>query len=560
MRSKNEMNEMVFQLAVGGTLPKDERIVQLVRRQLEMIRGRLAGEGGTARIQVLISPSYTAPEWQLMIKEAGVSTFGFCKSGDPDWTGFCEKSVWEDTPLRSVVGEAMCNRADLVLAVWNEDVAECLGASWELIQIARKGKTPCLWISSKTGIAYWSKDSYFEIFDPAALDRLCKAHQAVAPLSFPDAERPLPLLSLAAALRHRFLNKYRAVRPETEPVEDRILRDDFSLGTEHTGAERVRRSILEQFRRFDQSAVTLNAQYQSILYWRAVLPLLASIFLAIGFYAETLLSITGIPGTAVTRLAGIGFLIHGLLNLYVYLLSGNNAVKGKHRAFLQNRCIAEILRVLIHFVPYGIYPDLRGMCNGSEGTRAAIQQMILGAEPDIQRIDGSSSSYALRHIREMLQDQIAYHIAAADRYGRISNRLNKWHKAIVGIGFVVLILRAVLQFYVSVSPLQGNINGVSLNGYVRSFANMVALMLPAWAGHFSAKLTLCNFSFNCENHSRMAERLSHTLAQVEQLETVEGGVPIDVLHTLSGELAQIMIVGDTQIWERKYEGSIVTRL
>lgn len=552
---------MLFQLAVGGTFPKDESSILSVRRQLELICGRLAGEGDTAQVQALVSPSYTAPEWQPLIKETGIPVFGFCKSGDPDWTGFCEKSVWEDTPLRSVVGEAMCDRADLVLAVWNEDVAEYQGASWELIQMAHKEKTPCLWISSKTGIAYWSKGSYFERFDPAALDRLCEAYQNVKPISYPDADKSLPLLSLAVALRHRFLNKYRAVRPETKPVEDRILKDDFSLEAERAGSESIRRSILEQFHRFDQSAVTLNTQYQSILYWRAILPIFATIFLAVGFYADPLLRVAGMTDTAVKRLAGVGFLIHGLLNLYVYLLSENKVVKAKHRAFLQNRYIAEILRVLIHFVPYGIYPDLRGMCGGSEETRAAIQQMILGAEPDIQRIDSGGSSHALRHIREMLQDQIAYHTAAADRYGRISNRLNKWHKAIVGIGFTVVILRAVLQFYVSFSQPQGNIvDGVRLESFIRSLANMIALMLPAWAGHFSAKLTLCNFEFNCKNHTRMAERLSHTLAQVEQLAAVEGGTPIDVLNTLSEELAQIMIVEDTQTWERKYESSIVTRL
>ena len=36
--------------------------------------------------------------------------------GDPDWTDFCEKSVWEYIPLQGVVGEAMCDRADLALA------------------------------------------------------------------------------------------------------------------------------------------------------------------------------------------------------------------------------------------------------------------------------------------------------------------------------------------------------------------------------------------------------------------------------------------------------------
>lgn len=549
---------MLFQLAVAGILPEDSQIHNEIRQLIERMNGHLSQKDGAMCIQALISPSYTDLSWKSLIGQE-TPVLGFCKNGDPEWSDVCEKRVWEDTSLRGIVGEVMCNRADLVLVVWNEDVTEFSGASWELIQLAHEKKTPCLWISSRTGMIYWSKDSYYERYNPAVLDRLCDDHQGVVLQPIPDTEKHVPLLSLGIVLRRRFLNKYRALQSEAQPVEDCLLHQNFSLEGEGVGAEGVRRKIKDQFHQFDQAAIALTAQYQAIIYWRAILPFVASIFLAIGFYAESLLSVTKISSAVLAVLAGTGFLIHGLLNLYVFFLSRNSAVKDKHQAFLQNRYIAEILRVLVHFVPYGIYIDLRQMCGGNEETRAAIQNMTLGDEPDIRRVDGNSVMLVLTHVKEMIQDQIAYHNAAAGRYRRILNHLDKWHHVIFSIGFVMVILRALLQFYVSFFPL-GSFNGVNLNSYIRSFANMVALLLPAWASYFSSKTTLCNFRYNYDNHTRMAERLAKTLAQMEELETKKDSIPLDILNALSEEISQIMIVEDTLAWERKYQSSAVTVL
>lgn len=549
---------MRFQLAVGGALPADPAIGKTVRALLAQVRACLGPELG---LQALVSPSYTAPEW-LTLLDSGDEVFGFCHGADDGgWQGHMTARVWADTPVRTVVGEAMCDRADLVMAVWDEDVTELSGASWELIQLAHREKTPCLWISSRSGNAYWSQDSFFEPFDPAALERLCGAYRVAAPEPMPDPEGAIPLLRLGDKLRRRFLGKFRAFQPETKAEEDRMLREDFSLEGD-AGSESVRRSILARYTRFDQAAISLNTQYQAIIYWRAILPFIATVFLAVGFYAETLLSVTGLPQPIRAGIAGTGFLIHGLLNLYVYQLSRNSAVQAKHHAFLQNRYIAEVLRVLIHFIPYGIFTDLRGICGGSEDARAAVQRLTLDEEPDLRRVDGPAAHQALGHIHEMLTDQIAYHQASAGRFRRILDRLERWYKVIFAAGFVMVVLRAALQFYLAFSPVTGTVPGAttSWNSYVSSSANMIALMLPAWASYFSSKISLCNFRFSYDNHTRAAQRLDQLLSQVDMLLAMGESVPVDVLSTLSEDLAQAMIEQDTLVWERKFQSASVTRL
>ncbi len=551
---------MAFQLAVGGRLPEAGPVLDAVRGRLGDILAWLEPASGGPGVQFLMSPAYTDERWASLPGVDREDVFCFCKRDDPDWSARCGKTLWEDTPLRGVLGEAMCDRADLVLAVWDEDVTEISGATWELIQLAHKERTPCLWLSARTGAAYWSKESYYEPLSDEGLKKLCTAHKARAPEPALAEGRRDPLLALGARLRRRFLRKYDALKPETAPEEDHILQDGFSLEEERAGSERVRRGILARYSRFDSAAISLNGEYQAVLYWRAILPFVASAFLAVGFYAEPLLSVTGMGSTPRAVLAGTGFLIHGLLNLYVYFLSRNGSIQRKHQAFLQNRYIAEVLRVLVHLVPYGVYADLRDVCGGSEELRAGLQEMTLADEPDVQRLDGRTAHMALVHIHEMLADQIAYHKAAAARLQRVLDQLDKLYQLIFKLGFALVILRGFLQFYVCVSPITGKIGAADLNSFIRSAANMIALMVPAWAAYFSSKISLCNFRFDYDSHVRTEDSLDDLLAQVDTLLAMEDAVPVDVMNNLSEELVRSMIVEDALAWERKYQSATVTQL
>ena len=142
---------MAFQLAVGGRLPEEGPVLNAVRGRLGDILAWMDTASGGPGVQFLMSPAYTDERWTSLPGIEREDVFCFCKRDDPDWSARCGRTLWEDTPLRAVVGEAMCDRADLVLAVWDEDVTEDSGAAWELIQMAHKERTPCLWLSARTG-------------------------------------------------------------------------------------------------------------------------------------------------------------------------------------------------------------------------------------------------------------------------------------------------------------------------------------------------------------------------------------------------------------------------
>ena len=80
--------------------------------------------------------------------------------------------------------------------------------------------------------------------------------------------------------------------------------------------------------------------------------------LATGFYSETIFGFILKPFqinlNILSYIAGVGFFLHALINLYVYTMSKNHEMNSYKNQSLDNRFIAEFLRVGIHFSSFGI--------------------------------------------------------------------------------------------------------------------------------------------------------------------------------------------------------------
>lgn len=551
---------MTFQLAITGVLPAEPKISRQIDELIGQLKAYLYEQKTDVEIQLLISPSYTGGHWQEHMEPTGLSQCGYALLGDTDRLAGCAHVVQADSPLRSVIGEAICDRADLLFMVWNEDVLEFQGASWELIQLAHQRKTPCLWLSSRTGRLYWPQGAYYEEYSPEQLRRLCQlfCQDGIEPAS--GGEESIPLLSLGMSLRRRYLKKYGASELSGEVVADRLLQDDSPMEEEHPEGAAAWKNILTHFRRFDQSAIECNGKYQAVIYWRAILPFVTSVFIAIGFYAETLLGVFPVPKKLLTIVAGVGFLIHGMLNLYVYVLSRSARIRRWHQDFVESRYIAEMLRVLLHFSPFGININLRKLCGGHQSAYVTVRRILEKEEPAVQQVDRRSVIAMLSHAGELVEEQIAYHTASSRRYSRIVEKLDRWGRLAFGFGFAVTLLRALLQFSLIFFSPQGSINGVAVNSLIRSGANMLALMLPAWASYFASKASLCNFRYNYENHCRMITLLTGMRDRLAVLKSMEQEIPIEALSMLAEEIAEIMLIEDAAFWREQYMGATVKHM
>lgn len=556
----------MFQVAVAGVLGRDQRIIDRLDACLTQLRERLEPVGGPDGMRFIASPAYASGQWLEWASRSGCGITGYGSSGDLLREEAFDRTVCIDDAIRDTLGDALCDQADLMLAVWNEDVLEQDGATWELLRMALRKRLPCAWISARTGQVYWQESTVYDTYDPDNLKRVIKP-LAEARLEPVAVERsPSPLLRAGARLYRRFLGKYRATHKRIDAREDLLLRDDYRLGAELSDAEACRRQLLEHYRRFDRAAIECNDLYQAALYWRAVLPWVTSIFVAIGFYA------TSVFAALPFRLnwgfvAGVGFLVHGLLNLYVYLLSKSAKIEAYHEGMIRNRQTAEMLRILIHLVPFGIQPELRRLCGEDQALYGTLRRIILEAEwkAGPRRISRADYVEAFVHIDEMLSDQIAYHQISSERYSRMVAHLKKWASLAFGIGFGFILLRACLQFVMSLPsvtlPSRTLGNGkVVLSGFITSFANMLALMMPAWFSFFTNKLSLCNFQFNEENHRRMLRLLRDEQDNFQHLQQRIDRAPVEALQTICESLAELMTKRDVSVWVRQYEQTRIKHL
>lgn len=577
---------MKVRIALAGELPKDQQMFGKIDLLLGQLSGYLCEDEAKADIQLLISPSYTGNAWMTWNEAHQFSLCAYYMKGDADISGESANTITIDTSLRNLLGETMCDRADALLIVWNENVTELLGATWELMRIAYERKAPCIWISTKTRQVYCLWESYYKKYSPHCLRAMTAALPGGEFAPVPLDEDKGRLLSFWKKRRADYLRKYKADRTVYPHEEDELMKPDFEMEEAVSEGEAVRKLLLHKFDQFDAVAIELNSRFQAMMYQRSILPFVATIFLAIGFYTETLLAkpiATVFPGTELTVtvlasfLAGAGFLVHGYLNLYVYLLSKSKRVERWQREFVNNRYIAELLRVLIHFAPYGVMLDLRKLCAGDGNTYMRIRHLTDDVEPREQRLDGRNVHYVLQHVKEMLEDQMAYHEVSIGRYKNIVNTLEKLGQIIFYIGLFLAVGREFLQFLMALTPIVNSVMPVdtlfsqavleqfsmvdwdSVMNVVRAFLNMLALLLPAWAGYFTTKVQQNNFRYNLNNHQRMLPRLGAMHERVENAMKQED-IPIEVFNIMIEELAEIMLIEDTISWQQQYRNSAIKPL
>ncbi len=554
---------MKLRIALAGELLPEPQLFGKIDLLVGQISGYLCKDNADAEIQMLVSPSYTGKVWMEWNEAHKFPVCTYNMKGSFDYVGQCAQTVRKDTSLRNVLGEALCDKADIFIIVWNEDVTELSGATWELMRIAYDRDAPCIWISTKSQQTYCLWESYYKKYTPKYLNEVSEPLQKEEIHPAAIEERKGRILSFWEKRRLNYLKGYKADIAVYPSEEDRLLRQDFEMEKEISGGEGVRKILLDKFQQYDSAAIELNSRFQAMIYQRSVLPFLATIFLAIGFYVETLIgkTLSGIVpnvATAAALLAGIGFLIHGCLNLYTYRLSKSKRIYSWQKDFAGDRYMAEVLRVLIHFQPYGVELNLRKLCAGDRKMYMTIKHLTDDTEPAEQNVDRKTVSYILQHIKEMLGDQLSYHESSANRYKAIVNSLEKWGKAGFYIGFWMVIIRGALQFVLVLFPIQER-NGMDLNGIARSFLNMLALFLPAWAGYFSTKAQQNNFLYNFNNHQRMLSKLRAMRERVLYFMQQEE-VPMEVFNIMADELAEIMLIEDASGWRHQYMNSTVKPL
>lgn len=546
----------MFKAALAGTLTGDKEILSGIDDLLLRIRNALSTAPGDTRgegtLRLVISPAYTDASWMEWIRTAGYPVK--CIQTPEDEKQAADQSVCLHTKQRDFIGENLCADADLLIAVWDETPEAHRGSTLELLRMARRKKLPCVWFSSRSGKEFWPEETLFMPFSPGKLQDLCK--EKLVPVLHPGRTgngRTIPFLWVGMRLQAVYLKKYRAAPPAVAPAEDRMLKEDYTMPEQFRDNEPLRRKILASYTSFDQAAIALNARYQGAAYWQAILPFILTGFLALGFYSEDILGALSIPVILLQVLSGIGFLMNAFLLLYKYRLDKSRLVRRWQTSFVQDRGIAELLRVIIHFIPFGVGLDVRALCADDPAIYRTVREITSCDRPGTTDVGPLSAKEVLTHLKEMLEDQLAYHEASVLRYSGIVKTLNKWGKVIAYTGSGFVVIRALFKFSTLICPVpEIPLGNVTLRSFVGTGANMLAMLLPAWAAYFTTKLSQCSFQYNLDNHRRMVASLRQISEQVDMIENNFPEVSLEYVSALGESVARTMLEEDTSRWIRWY--------
>ena len=544
----------MFRIAMAGVCPANTQFQQTLRDLLTQIIRSVQASHKNADIFFVESPYYTDPSMIDLIRETGFPVKSIT-SPALDIPG-SDQMLCLHTNHPDFIGENLCADVDMVIAAWDESPDAMDGAILDLLRMARRRKLPCIWVSERTGKVFWPEETLFMPFSEDKLDRYLQT--AAVPVLDPashDYGKKIPFLGIGMRLQSVFLKKYKAAASKVNPVEDYMLRPDYRLPDAYRNKEPLRKRIIEQFSIFDQAAIALNNKYQAVVYWQAILPFIITCFLAVGFYTETIFSAMSIQSTLLKVLAGIGFLMNAYLNLYKYRLDRSKTVRHWRTTFAEYRGTAELLRVLAHFIPFGLSLDLLYLCGDDPAVYRTVREIISDTEPGRTEVGQNTAKEILLHLKEMVDDQLSYHKVSEQRYAGVVRSLSKWSQYTFFVGFIFVFLRAVFNFVTILHPVSSAALGyTTIRTFSSTFANMLAMLLPAWAAYFSSKLSQCNYRYNLDNHRHMIKALEQIREQIHVVEESFTDVPLEYVGALGNSVAQLMLSEDTSMWMRLYRG------
>jgi hypothetical protein len=469
----------------------------------------------------------------------------------------------------SVMVDWIADQVDLSVFLWDGREDFNNQEIWNLIQACKRSNIPSIWIdiNSPENI-YWILDSYFERFTSEKLQAYIKKLFCKSSSAFdPPGKSKIPFWRLWNFLYDRFMKKYKAKILPVTYIDDKVMDNDHIAYASGETREPARQKIISWFTHFDNNAIAYSQKYRTSIYLRSIMPFIATIFISIGFYTEAVLGFIKFPAVRINPwsiLAGVGFLIHGLINYYMYNLSENKNVAGWHLRFIDNRFIAEVLRLTAHFAPFGIPVNYKSSLNrfGNKISKNPhvsneLRRIIRSIGMANATFDRFSANDLLENLIHMIDDQSVYHDQANKRYIAIVSKLKKYVAVFFAIGLTIVVLRGGLQFVLVYFPADNQKvkDHISL---IKSFANMLALVFPAWASYFSLKISLSNFEGLANNSNDMKDSLT-LMKKIIMDEKKKPDISFERIYTFSKDLSGLML-GEVVEWYSQISTQKFTKL
>jgi hypothetical protein len=421
---------------------------------------------------------------------------------------------------------------------------------------------------------YWAQQVYYGKYSIDSLRRYINRVYIKAPDSKPK-EKSVGFMKIGAKLYNRFLKKFKAESLAIASKGDAVMEKDYSYSGHNQERTKLRNCLLDKFTDYDKQAIDYSEKYTASIYLRAILPMLSTVPVAVGFYVEAVLGFffdTNIGGLSLWSLiAATGFGLYLFVNVFVYILSKNPTINLWHRSFIKNRTIAEILRVMVHFLPLGIYVDATSslgrydsMTLEEQEAYSEIRNILRSENLCVSDFSEKGKEEILHSANMLCDDQIYYLRRTKKRYENIIAHLKKWSTIIFSLSTVLLFVRTVYQILYTLNVFEfmshihlpyGNVDALN---FTTGMLNLLALILPAWGSFFTTKLQLCNFENLYNTYDAKEEGLiamSHRICELES----RSNVPVNTIYDVADELVELLL-SETKTWGNSMKKKKFTKL
>jgi len=412
------------------------------------------------------------------------------------------------------------SQIDIAVLLWDGNENAQNGHIWNFIEHCKRAGIPCIWIdTTDCEKRSWFQDIYPVPFNTKALwdyidgfyvnDDLPKEPAEITPRMF-------PLLKTWKFLSDRY-EKKRGIPPihdvtknakvNTGNFEDILLRqtENQEKGIKPFELEKPKKIndadfnavennyvfLRKAFHDYEDAADRISPFIRATLFCRTWLPLLSTIFLAIGFYLSSIMRGPIIKEessdwTPWALLAGIGFFMSVVV--YFYNLCNKKPHKVNLRRYIVCRYVDEYLRVCIHFMAYGL-PVSEHILNKAIRNNdvpvkriaaCRVRRLIRMRAPANITINSFVCWNMLEHLKEFFESQVRYQeTGRVKRFEGIKNSIQKWSVRLLHLTVIFLSLRGILQLLLGMSPTFLSDKFNLSNSFVSSLANMAALLITA---------------------------------------------------------------------------------
>jgi hypothetical protein len=420
----------------------------------------------------------------------------------------------------------MMEKSDLFVTLWDGSKEFKEGMIWSAILQAQKKSIPVIWFDPASQDALYLFSNGRNI--PLKNEFLTKYCHDLLGLGG-SREKLSELKNLVGAVdSHKtwfakyygnFIKKFKL--PAAPTSKDDLIEENTHLPESMKAYEGSYLQLKSAYKIADEIAIAENNNYRSALYLKAVLPFIVNLILIFGFYAKTLGFLLPFKPWLWDIIIAVSFGFQFACQLFIIRVSDQNNRKGWQKKFIDQRYIAEVLRLSIHFLPINL--PLNNNSASIFANNLPKDSPVSHRIRAIHRNSGMNSTqlsseeereFFFSNTDKLIKHQMDYHEYSAKKYDQINRELTKKAWRLFYAGLIVIGLRVLLQF-VFFSMDSNLLNSPIIKTYhdpIQAFSNLLALIVPSSGVTIFSIMSLCDFG----NLSRRSQQMVGNLSQLKE--------------------------------------------